>query len=234
MNSATKVSYLDIKEKLLGRIHRKEWPADGLLPGEIELAQSFGCSRATVSRALNELAEEGIVTRKRRAGTRVNAAPDKYFRYKVQSVREQIEMRGALHGIRQIRRQYFVEPPRELLDYTGFDPDHEVFFVACLHMADGEPFLLEERWFDATLVPGCVDLNYQQTSAEDWLSSNYPFRSARYELCAASAKGEVASLLKIRKNAPVLRTKLRILFGDDIVSVARLTNQHGHIVKAGY
>ena len=42
-----------------------------LLPGEIELAGQFGVSRVTARRALNELAREGLVDRKRRAGTRV-------------------------------------------------------------------------------------------------------------------------------------------------------------------
>lgn len=230
----TKVSYLDIKAKLFGRIHSKEWAPGFLLPSEMELAAHFGCARATVSRALNELAEEGLVSRKRRAGTRVNAAPEKYFHYKVQTTRQKIEQQGARFGLKQIRRQYFVEPPQELLDYTGFNPDHEALFVLCLHMADDEPFLLEERWFDATRLSQSVDLDYQKISAEEWLSSAYPFRSARYELCAVNAEEEAASLLQIRKKSPVLRTKIWISLSDELVSVARLTNQQGHKVKASY
>lgn len=46
-------------------------PAGSFLPGEIELAQQFGVSRVTARRALNELAREGLVDRKRRSGTQV-------------------------------------------------------------------------------------------------------------------------------------------------------------------
>lgn len=45
--------------------------AGSVLPGEIELARQFGVSRVTARRALNELAREGLVDRKRRSGTRV-------------------------------------------------------------------------------------------------------------------------------------------------------------------
>lgn len=234
MSSELKISYLDIKNLLLERIRSKEWLPDSPLPSEIALAEEFGCARATVSRALNELADEGIVSRKRRAGTTLIASPEKSFRYQVTTTRAQVESRGFLYGLKQIRRQYFVEPPRDLLEYTGLDPDHEVFFVMCLHIADDRPYLLEERWFDATLLPAAVDLDYQKTAADDWLAREYPFRSAHYELWATGAEEEASELLQISKNTPVLRIRQRVLSGDNLVSVARLTNQHDHILKAGY
>lgn len=46
-------------------------PPGSMLPGEIDLAEQFGVSRVTARRALNELAREGLVDRKRRSGTRV-------------------------------------------------------------------------------------------------------------------------------------------------------------------
>ena len=46
-----------------------------MIPGEEALAREFGCARATVNRALRDLAEAGVLERRRKAGTRVALQP---------------------------------------------------------------------------------------------------------------------------------------------------------------
>ena len=67
---AGSLSYVDIKTDIVGRIRRGDWPLDAIIPGEVELAAELGCARATVNRALRELADEGVLERRRKAGTR--------------------------------------------------------------------------------------------------------------------------------------------------------------------
>ena len=57
---------------IIGR-RRRDWPPGALIPGEEALAQEFGVARATVNRALSELARAGVLERRRKAGTRVAA-----------------------------------------------------------------------------------------------------------------------------------------------------------------
>ena len=47
------------------------WKQGGLIPLESALAKEFCCTRATVNRTVRELAQEGILERRRKAGTRV-------------------------------------------------------------------------------------------------------------------------------------------------------------------
>ena len=49
------------------------WPPGSRIPSEHELMARYGVSRMTVNRALGSLAEEGLVERKRKAGTVVCA-----------------------------------------------------------------------------------------------------------------------------------------------------------------
>ena len=70
----SRTSYLDVKAVILGRIRGGELAPGDTVPGEAALAGEFGCARVTVNRALRELAEAGVVERRRRAGTRVLAA----------------------------------------------------------------------------------------------------------------------------------------------------------------
>ena len=55
-----------IRAEVLTRIRRRDWPPGALIPGEEALAQEFGVARATVNRALSELARAGVLERRRR------------------------------------------------------------------------------------------------------------------------------------------------------------------------
>jgi GntR family transcriptional regulator len=59
--------FLTLRDEIL-RGERRE---GALLPTEHELSDAFGVSRITARRALDELAESGLVERRRRVGTRV-------------------------------------------------------------------------------------------------------------------------------------------------------------------
>ena len=64
--------YFQLKTLLLEDILGGRYDGDGRLPTEHELCEHYGISRTPVTRALSELAEEGVVLRHRRRGTFVN------------------------------------------------------------------------------------------------------------------------------------------------------------------
>jgi multiple sugar transport system substrate-binding protein len=64
--------YFQLKTLLLDAILGGEYRPGDRLPTEHELCRRYGISRTPVSRALSELAEEGVLVRQRRNGTFVN------------------------------------------------------------------------------------------------------------------------------------------------------------------
>ena len=58
-----------IREDIEARIRSGEWRPGTRIPIEQELAARYGCARATVSKALGELAAAGLVERRRKAGS---------------------------------------------------------------------------------------------------------------------------------------------------------------------
>lgn len=66
------IVYYQLKTLLVDEILAGAYGTDGRLPTEHELCQRFGLSRTPVTRALSELAAEGVVLRRRRHGTVVN------------------------------------------------------------------------------------------------------------------------------------------------------------------
>ena len=63
--------YLVLRDKICSG----HWPEHKRLPSEAELTTLFGVSRITIRRALNDLAAEGLIERRRAIGTRVRAGP---------------------------------------------------------------------------------------------------------------------------------------------------------------
>ena len=63
--------YQNINTEMREWIQTGIWKQGGLIPVEVALAKEFGCARATLNHALRELAQEGILELRRKAGTRV-------------------------------------------------------------------------------------------------------------------------------------------------------------------
>ncbi|MEK6216152.1 MAG: GntR family transcriptional regulator, partial [Boseongicola sp.] len=105
-----KIAFRDVKEDIRQRIVQGVWAPGGLVPNEVDLAEEFKCARATVNRAMRELAEEGLVDRKRKAGTRVRMSPRRHARFEIPIVRKEIESRGAMYRYAQISRETLGTP----------------------------------------------------------------------------------------------------------------------------
>src|SRR5690606_38596219 len=73
--TAVSLGWEDLRETIGARIRAREWPPGALIPAEAQLAADYGVARATVNRALQSLAEDGVIERRKRAGTRVAELP---------------------------------------------------------------------------------------------------------------------------------------------------------------
>ena len=65
--------YMQIKDLLVAKIGRGEWLPGDIIPSEISLAQEFGVSQGTVRKAITDLVESNVFTRKQGRGTFVSA-----------------------------------------------------------------------------------------------------------------------------------------------------------------
>lgn len=64
--------YMQIKELLVAKIGSGEWLPGNVIPSEVNLAREFGVSQGTVRKAITELVESNVLTRKQGRGTFVS------------------------------------------------------------------------------------------------------------------------------------------------------------------
>ncbi len=184
-------SWLHIHKELLRRIRDRDYAPGALIPGEVELAAEFGCARTTVNRALRELSEAGLVTRRRRAGTRVAVNPPHKATLTIPIIREEVELRGASYRHVVIGQSVRPVPP-QLGAAFPLPAGCDVLYQQALHYADERPFVYEERHTNLATAPGLKDVDFTRISANEWLVQNAPFTGGDMSFHAVNADAELA------------------------------------------
>ncbi|MWD30181.1 UTRA domain-containing protein [Aquicoccus sp. SCR17] len=194
MTARPRQSWTAIAREVSRRISDGDWPAGALIPNEADLAQEFGCARATVSRALRELADQGLLDRRRRAGTRVRELPERRARLDIPVMRQQVERRGARYGYLLLLREV-LPPPSPVAATLALPQQVPALHLRALHNADEAPFLLEDRWINLRAVPDAETADFARENANEWLLRNVPLTTGELGLTACAAAPEEAELL---------------------------------------
>ena len=222
-------SFQVIKADILMRIKNREWPSGGFIPNEQDLADSYGCSRVTVNRALRELAEAGIVERKRKAGTRVVNQPTRAASLLIPIIRKDIENRGALYRYALLERTR-IAAPQDIQDKLALKDSSEVLHVRCLHYADEIPYQYEDRWISLLAAPAAAEETFDDISPNEWLVEREPLSDAEHMFFAQNATAEQASLLGINKGDALFVIERRTWSADLTITAVRLYHP-GHSFK---
>lgn len=232
MGQSKRVSYQDIKANVLQRIRNNTWPPGTIIPGEILLAQEYGCARATVNRAMRELAADGILDRKRKAGTQVKASPTRQAKFVIPQIRCEIEAMGAKYRYALIKREQPATPDW-LGARLGLPAASKVLHLQCVHYADSKPYQYEDRWINLMAVPMAGDADFSAIGPNDWLVNKVPFTDAELTFAANSAPAHIAEILSVPNGAalftierttwlegvPVTYTKLSFGTGYQMVTL---------------
>jgi len=223
----SRTSYLDVKGVILGQIRAGELVPGDMVPGEAALAGEFGCARVTVNRALRELAEAGVVERRRRAGTRVLAATPRDAEMEVPSVRAEIEATGAEYRYELLARRIAV-PPRQVRAALGLGGRARALHLRCRHWA-GSPtgecvHQVEERWINLDVAPAAREADFTATGPNDWLIRAMPLSRVEHVLSAANANEAEAELLGLAPGAAVFVVERRTWIDGRAITRARLVH----------
>lgn len=220
-------SYLEIKEEVRRRIQAQEWASGALIPSEKDLASEFQCARATVNRALRELASEGLLDRRRRAGTRVNMTPVRKATLAIPITRIEVENTGAKYRHKVLSAQQRAAPAA-IRAQMNLDPGEAALHLVTLHLADDLPFLLEDRWVNIAAVPAILKAPLEEISANEWLVQNVPISAGDIAFSAAPADASEAEALGIVVGSAVFVVDRTTQTRGQTVTKARLVYPPGY------
>ena len=194
--------YLVLRDKICGG----HWPEHKRLPSEAELTSLFGVSRITIRRALNELAADGLIVRRRATGTRVRAGPATWpIRVCVDGVLASLDAMGRYSDVTLLAAETVAAPERIRLA-LGLGPTDMVQRAVRVRSMDGRPFS-----HLVTFVPQAIAASYRP---EDLASTpmltlldraGVVVDAARQAITATLADPPLAKALNVRVGAALLR-----------------------------
>lgn len=196
-------TWQSVQAEVLRRIHARDWKPGDLIPNEADLAVEFGCARATVNRALRAVAETGLLDRRRKAGTRVAAQPVAKATLEIAVIRHEVEARGDIYEHLLIERHYLT-PPLAISGAMRTGSTEKLLHVRALHLAEGAPYALENRWINSRVVPEAMNEPFDRVSANEWLLQHAAYTHGDIAFSAIQANGADADSLGIAENSAVL------------------------------
>jgi len=199
-----------LARELAEAIASGRYPVGALLPTELELCEQHGMSRYAVRKALDELQELGLVSRRRNVGTRVEAArPAAGFTQSIATV-DELSQFGARH-VRVIRSTGQLVADLTLAKELGCAGGSRWLRISSLRMDDSakaRPLC----WTDVYVDAAHADIaRLVKKSPERLISSLVEERYGRsiarivQEIQAVSLPAELAGELKAEAGSPALR-----------------------------
>lgn len=233
MTAQKRISFQIVRDEVKRRIESRIWPQGSLLPTETQLAEEFDCARATVNRALRELAEQGIVERKRKSGTRVKKEPSKHAKLEFSLARQTVENQNAAYRYSLVERNV-VPSPGWLASQLSVSQDSRVLHLICMHYADNRPFQLEERWINIDAVPDVEQADLNEQGPHEWLLNAAPFTDAEVAFCAISADSRLAEFMGTTAGASMIQLERTTWKDGEPVTFARMTHHPGYCIRTKY
>ncbi|WP_313808531.1 GntR family transcriptional regulator [Sphingobium sp.] len=142
--------YLQLQQLVRQAIQSRLLVQDDVIPAERDLAEEYGVSRITVRKAIDGLAQEGLLVRRRGAGTFVAARVDKSFS-KLSSFSEDMMARGRRPSSEWLSKSVGLVTPEESLS-LGLSPGTRVYRFQRMRFADDVPMAVEY----STIVGHCL------------------------------------------------------------------------------
>jgi GntR family transcriptional regulator len=199
-------AYKRIQNAVLQRIESGEWKAGDPIDSERQLAKAHQVSLMTARHALAGLDREGMVVRRRGAGTFV--APPKIHFNKLMSYTEQMASRG-LVGFSRLLCNKIIDYEPEIAARLAVTPDSRLIKVERLRYAANEPFALEAGYLSAEEFGRLTSTPLARSSLFSTLEHDFGVELAHAdeEVDATSADPRTAELLAVPLGAPLLRIR---------------------------
>lgn len=191
-----------------------ELPYNSQLPTEFSLAESFGVSRITAKRALDELATAGLVERQRGRGTHViHRLSPKPVRGPLIGLLENLEILAEATDVSVLQFRRTTPPPaiRELFE---LEPGESMVHAIRVRSRTGTPFGYYTSWTRTDDPEFNADNLATHSRLALFKRSGIVLAQVEQSLSAVAADSVVALHLKVEAGAPLLTLERQSFDGD--------------------
>jgi len=224
--------YQQIRQLLLQALEKGEWKPGEAIPSEFELARRFHVSQGTVRKAIDELASEHILIRRQGKGTYVATHQEPVVRFRflrlAPSDGQTVPAESEIVWCRKIKATAQTASALDLRSGDG------VIYIRRLLRFRGLPTVIDDIYLPAAMFKGLTMalLAENEGPLYGFLESRFGVSMVRADerLRAVGAPADVAALLNIEANQPLLRVdRISYTYADRAVEL-----RYGHYLTDQY
>jgi|TARA_B110000495_G_scaffold201075_1_gene217684 GntR family histidine utilization transcriptional repressor len=175
-----------IKQYVRGHIKSGHWPVGTRTPSENELSASFSVSRMTARRALQELAQEGLLTRAPGLGSFVAQPVAAQPTIELHNIIALAQSKGAyscqILGLEQIPAD------AELAHLLSFDVDQPVYRGIFVHFDGDKAVQWQEIFVNPAVAPAFLKQKFVKVVPDEYLEWIAPSDQVDSQVSAVLAK----------------------------------------------
>lgn len=215
--------YVRIRELLRRSLRAGEFQIGDRIPSETELAETYVVSRMTARRAVNELAEEGLLVRQSGLGTFV--CDPKYGRIgsRLTSFHEEMKRQG-YNPTSRVLSNGAEEATKDVAAKLQLDAGDKVVRVVRLRFVDGKPIALQKAYVPYQLFPDLLDRTDLDTQSlyQIYEQRGFEIIKGKDRITAIRPNAEQIRLLKMSAGIPVILTE-RVTYakGDKLIEFVK-------------
>lgn len=211
-----------VRTTLLSEIERGAF-SDDRLPPEPELCQRFGVSRITIRRAVADLEDLGIVTRRQGLGTFISPRSTPVASMSVGGFSDSLTGKGVISRTMILAE---VQPADEEISRAlGVELGEPTFRLVRVFQLDGVPLSMDDSRYALTRFPGFAQKVTPESSTYQILRDDYGviFHSVERRIGVSFTTEESAAWLKRPEHdALVLIEKVATDRAGDVIHVSRV------------
>jgi len=127
-----------------------------------------------VNRALRELVEQGRITRVAGVGSFVAEDKPQSTLLQIANIASEIRARGHDYGFQLVASER-IAASTDVAAWLDLRAGESVFHTVCLHLEDGVPVQLEDRYVNPRVVPDFLDQDLAAMPPSEYLVRHVPF-----------------------------------------------------------
>ena len=172
-------------------------------------------------KALQSLAGEGLVERRRKLGTVVSERAQERPVLEIWDIAAEARRLGGHYRFEVIERTT-IEAGRAHRSLLEVDEGTPLLRVVCVHYSDAQPLQFEERLISVAAAPRIAGERFRRSSPGRWLLRHVPWTEAEHTILAQPASATVASSLDIARGSACLVVERRTWNESLPVTFARM------------
>ena len=211
--------YIQVREALREQINSGVLQPGDKLPSEEQLASTYGISRMTMRRSLNDLIDMGLLYRRHGVGTFVSQSKVQRDHTHLTNFFESCRLNGHQPDVDVLNKE-LVEADEKIANALGQKKGEQLIRLVTLRSIDGMPITYHDAYLPVRYFPQLVTAELDELRLESqhiWQlieQLGYKVSNVVERLEAQIAGDEMASYLDIASGSPILYGE-RVLYSDD-------------------